>query len=168
MTSLYERLGVSSTASADEIRAAYRARARELHPDRQGSAATRAMADLNDAWRVLSDPAARRAYDSGVLGTGPPAAPVPGDDLGEPWSPDAARADEEWPVWDPEGLDPRGRVLRWMLIVVSVVVAVAMIALFLYAFTASPQVTGDGASGTYLLGSHVRRDVTDGVRRRRL
>ncbi len=150
MTSLYERLGVASTATADEIKAAYRLRARALHPDRQGSGATREMAELNDAWRVLSDPAARSAYDAGVFGArraapaahdeSPAAAP---DDL-----PDSE--DEEWPAWDPEWVDTRGRVLRWMIIVVSIVVAMALVALFLYAFTASPQLTDDGASGTYL------------------
>jgi curved DNA-binding protein CbpA len=151
MTSLYARLGVPSTASADEIRAAYRARARELHPDRQGSGATRDMAELNDAWRVLSDPAARRAYDAGMFEAPRGATVADAEDPINAPSDWAESEDEEWPAWDPEGADPRGRVLRWMIIVVTVVVALALIALFLYAFTASPEITdNDDARATYL------------------
>jgi len=59
--SLYDRLGVAPTASTAEIRAAYRRLARAAHPDHAGSA--REMAVLNEAWRVLGDPARRAAYD---------------------------------------------------------------------------------------------------------
>ena len=59
--SLYERLGVASTATAAEIRTAYRRLARAAHPDHAGSA--REMAVLNEAWHVLGDPARRAAYD---------------------------------------------------------------------------------------------------------
>lgn len=48
-----EVLGVSPGASRDEIRERYRARARELHPDRSGAASSAAMAELNDAYRTL-------------------------------------------------------------------------------------------------------------------
>lgn len=54
-------------ATPGEIRRAYRARARVLHPDRHGGD-ERAMQKLNEAWRVLSDPARRRAYDAGLGG----------------------------------------------------------------------------------------------------
>lgn len=51
-------------ASAEQIRAAYRARARRAHPDMTGGSASSAgMAALNEAWRVLGDPARRQAYD---------------------------------------------------------------------------------------------------------
>jgi DnaJ domain len=59
--SYYEVLGVSSGASTEEIRAAYRAAARRRHPDAGGSAT--AMQALNQAWRVLGDPGRRAAYD---------------------------------------------------------------------------------------------------------
>jgi curved DNA-binding protein CbpA len=66
----YEVLGVAADASATEIRAAYLAKARRLHPDRQVgataaqvAAAQRSMQDVNAAWTVLSDPRARRDYD---------------------------------------------------------------------------------------------------------
>lgn len=71
-TSHYEVLGVSPLASPEAIRRAYRQRARLVHPDRQvtggpppadAGSADRAMQELNEAWRVLGDPARRAAYD---------------------------------------------------------------------------------------------------------
>lgn len=142
-TTLYDRLGVEPSASVDDLRAAYRQRARELHPDRRGADATAEMADLNHAWSVLSDPAARRAYDAGLA----PNRPVPDrdDDLVE--APATDNDAEDWVPWDPEGLDPRGRLLRWLVLVASVVAALALAALFLYAFLASPQIMEDDAEG---------------------
>jgi len=67
----YEVLGVERDATAAEIRAAYVARARQLHPDRHAGAppaelarAQRAMQEVNAAWTVLSDPRSRREYDA--------------------------------------------------------------------------------------------------------
>lgn len=61
---------MTPAASTDEIRAAYRALAGRLHPDRQVTAsdaerslAERRMRDINESWHVLGDPARRRAYD---------------------------------------------------------------------------------------------------------
>jgi hypothetical protein len=66
----YDTLGVPSTASSEEIRRAYRRLAQRFHPDRhlQSSAveaanASRRMRDINRAWSVLSDAAARQHYD---------------------------------------------------------------------------------------------------------
>lgn len=64
----YEVLGVSTGASAEEIRAAYRAAARTLHPDAGGSPA--AMRNLNVAWHVLRDPGRRAAYDRTLTSPG--------------------------------------------------------------------------------------------------
>jgi hypothetical protein len=60
----YAVLGVPATATQDEIRAAYRAAARRLHPDAGGSAGE--MQRLNVAWHVLQDPGRRAAYDRSV------------------------------------------------------------------------------------------------------
>jgi hypothetical protein len=68
---LYELLGVEADASVDEIRRAYRAKARELHPDRAGPERAEQMAALNDAFRVLRDPAARLRYDGTLRGDAP-------------------------------------------------------------------------------------------------
>lgn len=62
--SLYDALGVASRAEAGAIKRSYRALAKVHHPDRSSTAASAAaMVELNDAYEVLSDPTARRAYD---------------------------------------------------------------------------------------------------------
>src|ERR1700712_5584332 len=66
----YDVLGTSMRAPPEELRQASRDRARVLHPDRQQAREGRetdalgsAMRELNEAWRVLRDPAGRAAYD---------------------------------------------------------------------------------------------------------
>jgi len=60
----YETLGVSPDASKEEIKRAYRRRAAKAHPDRKGGSAE-AMKQLNTAYALLSDDAARERYDTG-------------------------------------------------------------------------------------------------------
>jgi len=72
----YEVLGIAETATAEEVRAAYRARARALHPDRVGEAGAAAMARLNEAYRTLRDADRRRAYDRARRGATAPAPAV--------------------------------------------------------------------------------------------
>lgn len=57
----YEVLGVAPTASATEIKSAYRRAARLTHPDHGGNAQDFARATL--AYETLIDPAARTRYD---------------------------------------------------------------------------------------------------------
>ena len=59
----YEVLGVGRDATMAQIRSAFRRLARIHHPDTSTSGSTDALAPINDAWRVLGDPALRRAYD---------------------------------------------------------------------------------------------------------
>ena len=60
----YEVLGVPSSATAEEIRTAYRRLTLAYHPDRNSSpGASDWMAQINRAYAVLSDPAQRAAYD---------------------------------------------------------------------------------------------------------
>lgn len=57
----YQVLGVSSTASSVEIKAAYRQLVKLHHPDAGGD--EQRILALNAAWEVLGDPEHRRAYD---------------------------------------------------------------------------------------------------------
>lgn len=65
---LYERLGVSKTASQDEIKSAFRRKAKEFHPDmHQGDAKHAAEENFKkvaEAYKVLSDPDMRQKYDA--------------------------------------------------------------------------------------------------------
>ncbi len=74
---LYEVLGVSRDASADEIKRSYRKLAMEYHPDRNASEdAAERFKEINRAYEALSDPEKRSAYDrfghAGVDGAGGP------------------------------------------------------------------------------------------------
>lgn len=60
----YDVLGVSRTASEDELQQAYRKLARRLHPDvNKDPSAEERFKEINEAYHVLSDPALRERYD---------------------------------------------------------------------------------------------------------
>ena len=61
----YETLGVSKTASEDEIKSAFRKLARKHHPDvaKDKAGAEEKFKQINEAYEVLSDPEKRQKYD---------------------------------------------------------------------------------------------------------
>ena len=59
----YAVLGVSRTASRDEIARAYRAAVKRAHPDTGARTSPAQMARLTEAWRILGDPARRARHD---------------------------------------------------------------------------------------------------------
>ena len=60
---LYARLGVDPGASAEAIAAAFRRKARVLHPDIPGTGDAAAFIRLKEAYDVLADAGRRAAYD---------------------------------------------------------------------------------------------------------
>ena len=67
----YDILGVSVKASAEEITSAKNELAKRYHPDanmKNGVDTTSRMQEILEAYKVLSDPARRKAYDRSLTG----------------------------------------------------------------------------------------------------
>ena len=95
----YETLGVSKTATTEEIRSAFRKLARKYHPDvaKDKKAAEEKFKEINEAYEVLSDPAKRQKYDQ----------------LGENWNqPGGFQPPPQWGGGQPGG-QPGGGFYRY-------------------------------------------------------
>jgi hypothetical protein len=69
---LYRRLGLTNTATAEEIKAAYKKAAKRFHPDTNRTSEENvdfdaAFKKVGEAYSVLSDSDKRRTYDSGTF-----------------------------------------------------------------------------------------------------
>ncbi len=73
----YARLGVAPDAAPAELKAAFRLRARRLHPDAEGTGDAAAFMRLKEAYDVLSNPYRRAAYERTALADLAPASPGP-------------------------------------------------------------------------------------------
>lgn len=71
---LYQVLGIQPSATAEEIRSAYRRAARATHPDHGGS--SERFHQVSEAYQVLSDPQQRAAYDQRLGRAGSAGAPA--------------------------------------------------------------------------------------------
>ena len=65
MTDWYKVLQISRQASDKEIKAAYRKLAKKYHPDLNDGTdmAEERFKDINEAYRILSNPSEKRKYD---------------------------------------------------------------------------------------------------------
>lgn len=86
----YEVLGVPPTATAEEIKAAYRRLVRLLHPDAAGEGDRAAFHRVQEAYELLGDPGRRRLHDRGRSRPSPAAPPETPPGSAEPAPGDVA------------------------------------------------------------------------------
>jgi curved DNA-binding protein CbpA len=114
----YLILGVPADADDDKIRSAYKALARQYHPDAGEGSSSERFRLIVEAYATLSDPARRRAYDRTLSPAPTTPAAVPVEPMvgssGPRWTnsapPHAMAGPAAWMAWSPE--DPLERLWR--------------------------------------------------------
>ena len=157
-TTHYATLGVTDGAEPEDVRRAYLDLARQLHPDRWIDATSeqrveveRRMREVNEAWRVLGNPARRLAYDVERRETTRASRVSPPGPVGDGYSFSTGElfADD---VADPDLLTRLIRALPWILLVGS------LLGIFIFSAYAT---SGDGERPEGLGGGCVL--VTGGI-----
>ncbi|XP_051821400.1 dnaJ homolog subfamily C member 4 isoform X1 [Antechinus flavipes] len=96
----YELLGICPDASMKEVKRAFFAKSKELHPDRdpKNPALHNQFVELNEAYRVLSKEASRRAYDHqlSLRGSRPPPGHAPQGARHSHRPPSASTSSSSW------------------------------------------------------------------------
>jgi len=137
----YEQLGIRPTASATEIRAAYRAAARRAHPDRHGDSSSARMASINEAYRVLSDPDRRNRYDAELRSSSASSSSSSSSSSATSASSSAAHTSSAAArVVVPEMHTPARFPWRFMLGLASVGIAIVILGVILYEPATPPPV----------------------------
>ena len=153
----YEVLGVARSATTDQVRAAYRAAARDHHPDAGGDVVR--MRAVNAAWRVLGDPMRRAAYDRqlGVRSSraaSPPGPPGPSNPPDHGWMPDVGDLDltaEEWAdLADGRPIGQTMALAGWWAIMPPGMLVASVLLLFTAGYFKSPVLLAL-SGGTFIL-----------------
>jgi DnaJ-class molecular chaperone len=113
----YEFLALPKSASASEIRVAYRRLAMRYHPDMNATA--EAVARFNylcQAYRCLSDPASRTAYDLELAARRDAAVSIEIDPLDDEDEPGETEDQSVDPVSPQTGRNPRPGATRYLLL----------------------------------------------------
>lgn len=99
----YTTLGIPAGASRAEAGRAHRRLAKEFHPDvHSGPAAAERMRRINEAWRILSDPARRARYDADRAAAHWPGPGYRAGSGADPWaaaSRDSWARSTSWTTW---------------------------------------------------------------------
>lgn len=68
LKNLYSILGLSTSATEEEIKKAYKELAKKLHPDRNNGIETEQFKEITEAYDILSDKKKKAEYDKEIIG----------------------------------------------------------------------------------------------------
>lgn len=68
MKNLYSIMGLSTSATEEEIKKSYKELAKKLHPDRNNGIETEQFKEITEAYDILSDKKKKAEYDKEIIG----------------------------------------------------------------------------------------------------